>query len=265
VANLVVNWRERQQSLDMIEKRANQLLSFATAVKRRDFNGIKRSLGIVKITKKAEAKRAADLFLEFHFGWDPLIQDIGNAVEILQSPLRDKPVKARGKAIRENIVFTRDYGSIVNGHYTSHQSAFIRAITQVTVSATVKVTNPNLYRANQLGFLNPATVAWELVPFSFVVDWFVPVGDFLNSFTEYCGLDFKDPCYFETVKTPAWSSQSWYDPTPGKFASQTFTGFWGKRILGIPSVNLNHRRYSGLSPTRAATAISLLLQGLRNV
>ena len=27
---------------------------------------------------------------------------------------------------------------------------------------------------------NPAVLAWEALPYSFVVDWFIPIGDYLN-------------------------------------------------------------------------------------
>jgi hypothetical protein len=32
-----------------------------------------------------------------------------------------------------------------------------------------------------LGLADPLSVAWELTPWSFVVDWFLPVGDYLNA------------------------------------------------------------------------------------
>lgn len=41
-----------------------------------------------------------------------------------------------------------------------------------------------------LGLTNPASVAWELVPFSFVVDWFAPVGDWLNALDATLGYSF---------------------------------------------------------------------------
>ena len=37
---------------------------------------------------------------------------------------------------------------------------------------------------------NPLLTAWELVPYSFVVDWFVPIGDFINQYASTDGLVF---------------------------------------------------------------------------
>lgn len=33
----------------------------------------------------------------------------------------------------------------------------------------------------RFGLLNPLEVIWELVPFSFVADWFLPIGDYLSA------------------------------------------------------------------------------------
>ena len=50
------------------------------------------------------------------------------------------------------------------------------------------ISSPNSLKANQLGLVNPASVAWELIPFSFLVDWFLPVGKFLESYTDTVGM-----------------------------------------------------------------------------
>lgn len=49
--------------------------------------------------------------------------------------------------------------------------------------------NPGLRQLNGLGLLNPALLWWELLPYSFVVDWFLPVGDVLTSLTAGIGMD----------------------------------------------------------------------------
>jgi len=49
-----------------------------------------------------------------------------------------------------------------------------------------------LSNLSQMGLLNPAEVAWELTPWSFVVDWFVPVGNVLEALTARVGVTFID-------------------------------------------------------------------------
>jgi hypothetical protein len=67
-----------------------------------------------------------------------------------------------------------------------------------------------------VGLLNPATVAWELVPYSFIADWFVPVGDYLTGLTADCGLVFKGGsvtsgtvCHVETEFLSATNVFNW--------------------------------------------------------
>jgi len=45
---------------------------------------------------------------------------------------------------------------------------------------------------NQLGLANPVNTAWELTPWSFVVDWFIPIGPVLSALSAPAGLIFVD-------------------------------------------------------------------------
>jgi hypothetical protein len=38
--------------------------------------------------------------------------------------------------------------------------------------------------------INPLSIGWEVIPYSFVVDWFAPIGNTLSSLTATAGLDF---------------------------------------------------------------------------
>lgn len=63
---------------------------------------------------------------------------------------------------------------------------------QTTAWLLVCVRNKTLMRLEQFGLANPTAVAWELVPFSFVADWFVGIGDYLAAQTALLGLEVLD-------------------------------------------------------------------------
>jgi hypothetical protein len=42
--------------------------------------------------------------------------------------------------------------------------------------------------ANRLGLTDPVSLLWEVIPYSFVIDWFVNVGDFLHATGTISGL-----------------------------------------------------------------------------
>lgn len=72
-------------------------------------------------------------------------------------------------------------------YYTKDKSTLRRG---VTVELLYRVGNPILYNLDSLGLINPASVLWERMPLSFVIDYFVNVGDFLSALTAPVGVDF---------------------------------------------------------------------------
>jgi hypothetical protein len=39
--------------------------------------------------------------------------------------------------------------------------------------------------ANDLAFIDPLTTLWEIVPYSFIVDWFVNIGDLVKAYSPF--------------------------------------------------------------------------------
>lgn len=197
---------------------------------------------------------ASALWLEYWFGWSPLVADIHSAVSILEAELPEAvrvtaSATARTELDRE-LIGTDQY---LSGTYT----------VRVRMGATVSVENPNLRRATLLGLTNPASVAWELIPFSFLIDWFIPVSKFLDSWSDFFGLSVKDPwtstlTTFTGVENYRWAYQG------GAYHVDTkhVTGQY-QRDMGISSPVIYPKVFKGLSVTRGATAVSLLLQVLK--
>ena len=262
-AMMVVNYMERAQALDAIYRRGTQLLDFIRALKRGNVVKAAKVLGCRANvagesasrrygpkTWRSKSKRFADDFLEWHFGWSPLIADIGNAVELLQGPVPFGRFKARGRKVPIDSQFTG-----VN------QVATYKGFAQAECGCCFTVTNPNLYLANKLGFVNPAAIAWELVPFSFVVDWFVNVGDFLTQSSELYGLTISDPYTTQLLVIAPCSARYRYTYANKLYGFESLShGVWLDRATKLPDVKLGIRPGWRLSPVRAATAISLLVQ-----
>jgi len=272
-AMLAVNWVERKQAIDMITKRANQLLRFGSALKRGDLIGVYKSLdlpiervsrdlrGRVRKSRYATSRYYADTFLEFHFGWGPLMSDISTCVDILQQPVSWPLIKVRGKRFPIDYQLKRLINPPSSDEYNLVQS---KGWAQATCSARVNVSNPNLWLANQLGFVNLASVVWELTPWSFVVDWVFNVSQFLSQWTDFAGLTLDRACTTTVMRVPSCDFLYMYAPggNPSKSRHVRLSGHWVSRDLGIPSVTLGRIPYKPLSAVRGATAISLLAQKL---
>lgn len=253
-AMLIVNAAERKEAGKMIVNSANRMLFAFQLLQRGRRASAMKALGLTPKGKKwNRAADASNLWLEYHFGWEPMVKDIYSAVEILQSNPPPRIARGSGKV------------TSTAGSYMIPYSIQGRVQNKLTVrlQATVSVTNPNLHKAAQLGLINPASVAWELIPFSFLVDWFIPVGNFLNSYTDFVGLELENA--FTTTFLES-ESNEWmdarYDQAGWTFFDTSAVGV--SRILGIDLPLPTFSLPRGLSLTRGATAIALLVGAFRN-
>jgi hypothetical protein len=61
---------------------------------------------------------------------------------------------------------------------------------KVLVRLDYSLSNPVLANLSQMGITNPVELAWEELPYSFVADWFLPIGDYLGNLDATLGWDF---------------------------------------------------------------------------
>lgn len=116
-------------------------------------------------------RHAANSWLALRYGWIPLLSDAYSAADAYQTLSTKKPdryVRVRSKAsipmpTSSQFVMSTDYGK------------YSRSI--------VLKTRVKLSTAKSLGFLDPTLLAWELLPFSFVLDWVYDVGSWLDLVT----------------------------------------------------------------------------------
>lgn len=174
LAMTAYTWR---QSLGMITGKLGQVHNFLQGVERLLRQKKKR-----RNRKKIDARTdTADAVCEVEFGWKPVISDIKAAFKVLASELPPTRVKATHRvAIHAEKMVSR---VLPDRHQTT--AGFARC----TYSTDVKVTNHNLWLLNQLGVIHLQAVAWDAIPWSFVVGAFGNFNQWLQSFTDYVGLE----------------------------------------------------------------------------
>lgn len=250
-ANLALNLAERKQAVNMMANRALQLVRFTRALRKLKFRDAATELGLHRDAYpkgvRANSKAFGSNYLEFHFGWSPLVADIGKAVDILLDTPLDRRVRAGARASEYHIRAGNPPWWSTDYRVREHR---------VQMIADVRVTNPNALLASQLGFVNPAMIAWELVPFSFVVDWFANVGDVLSSYTDFTGLELIQPMTTAYASATATMQAYGGNPCDGWY-------YVMNRSEGIRGPTLSFRPFKGFSVRRGLAAISLLLQHLR--
>lgn len=122
-------------------------------------------------------KEISALWLQIQYGWKPLISDAYEACNAY-SALADKPRTSRltVRKSRSEKVSRTDYYWLTTGNY--------RASRQIIYEMTERLST-----ARSLGLVDPLSIAWELVPFSFVADWFIPIGSYLDALNTIPHLD----------------------------------------------------------------------------
>lgn len=194
-------------------------------------------------------KQAAGLFLEYHYGWTPLLNDIYAGLNALvDAPVWDRRIEA--KASSGNFALDKR-GVPWAGEYHDGTATYYTRL-----ACAIRVTDPNLYSLNKTGLINPLQVAWQLTPFSFIVDWFVNVEQYLGSLTDWMGLGIRTP--LTSDKAVANSVSMYNDPYDHWEA--VFKGYSLARRTSLPQVVLVPAEWKGLSVTRAAVAVSLVVQ-----
>lgn len=160
------------QSSSMINSRLRRLHSFFSLVR----SNLRRKPWLYS------KKDLASDFLEGEFGFLPLAADIYKSVTtVCGNAIPPEYVHATCKHTH-NVYTSEKYGGIDVVRRSESGTA------RITISAKAEISNPNLWLANRLGVINPATVAWDLVPWSFVVNYFVNVNQVLGALTDTVGL-----------------------------------------------------------------------------
>lgn len=249
---------ERRDAFQMITARATQLARAFTFLRRGRFGDFTRVLGVRRRPhhqrlRWSRPRDASSLWLEYWFGWSPLVGDIYSAASVLTSP--GPRLKAVGVGRDTYTRVHRDSWG------TSHGFEDVTSKVLCRIQAEVWIDNPNLYLLSSMGLTNPAHVLWEVVPFSFVVDWFGTIGRVLDSLDDFYGLGVRNGTTTMHVQTSSSVRRTRDNWTPGVYtvifdARHVHT----RRTIGISRPYVLWKAPDRLALTRAATSIALLVQ-----
>lgn len=133
-------------------------------------------------SRDSASKRIANRWLEYQYGLKPLISDIYASAEVLAVRVREGlPQRVSSKKFEEITYERRNVGSY-RGVLNVSENYYLKK------TAFYTIRDSSLKELSQLGITNPLLLAWELVPYSFVIDWLLPVGDFLESLDSLVGV-----------------------------------------------------------------------------
>lgn len=176
---------ERAQTARLIGDTATSLARAFTQLKRGNVRNAMHALGISGRRSEPRGSSIPKKWLELQYGWKPLLSDVWGAVDALSKRDRsDWRVTAKGRAQTKKDKTYSETGNNVS-HFVSSTKGEFYAF--VRIDAFLR----EVSSLTSLGVTNPLNVAWELVPYSFVVDWFLPVGNWISSLDATLGMDIQ--------------------------------------------------------------------------
>lgn len=261
---------EGREALGLVADRSMQLFRSYRFLRKGHFTSFLRELGIEpkrkhkrytleregrrKSVVREVARKSSGLWLEYWFGWAPIAGEIYQSTIVLTAG--QTYGKHWGTATMKCPPKTMGVGGggsaksvVESGRYT------------VKCGAEFKLVNLNQALTQQLGLANPLAIAWELVPFSFVADWFTNVGDVIGALSDYNGISISNPYTTEFLKTSGTYDTSYAGNTPSTWWKYKYNSYFHRRKASMIKPVLVRPQISnfGHSLTRAATAVSLLV------
>lgn len=118
-------------------------------------------------------KEVARIWLEMQYGWKPLLQDVHDGAEACAYLLNVAVERARkAEMIHKQKTARRSF---------DYNDGFCRTYGEAYHTRHIRVRYTDLPAPNSLGLTDPSSLIWENIPFSFIADWFIPIGTFLEN------------------------------------------------------------------------------------
>lgn len=220
--NLSMALASRKQTASLLASSARTLHNSATSALKGNFKKAFRVLGL----RYRPQQSVANKYLALVFGYRPLINDIYGLYEELCSPKSNRMmVVVRGKAnerVRRNVYTSSVYTD--SGSYNFGRGiARLEQHDNITqkMSWWFELDSKFLQDLARNGLTNPAVVAWDLVPFSFVLDWLLPVGRVLNALDAQVGFNYLGGSHTTFIRSIVTVKKVTFEPLPDNTYYQT--------------------------------------------
>lgn len=212
----------------------------------------------------------ANGYLEFKYGWKPLLSDVFNAADESIRCTLNQLQRFRASASVPLTGAKTVYTSI-GGPDTPIHVEWAGGRLSTTYSMVLRIPDSSFDIA-RWSSLNPLTIGWELIPYSFVVDWFVGVGSYLRNVetalyynTQFVSGYRSDFCFWpfkaKLIQHTSFGSGKKIE-TQDLIAFKSYVQFNRSVLQSYPSPSLPHFR-ADLGASQLTSAAALLRQLLR--
>lgn len=287
--DLLVDLAGIKQTVTMLVSAGKRLLSLASNI--RNFLRLltaptpadwRTLLDAFTVGQSVPLPRLAGLWCELRFGWGPLLRSIDAIAEVLNGMDSENQVKRLTYRASETIVFSQtaenfQYLSPIPG--TSWTRVFTVEVDRTVNFRAGLIADVRHSTLTELGLSWSAfpTAVWDVVPFSFIVDRFLNIADFIRSHMPKPGVSIQANPWVVTrdVSTTVWKSEyiaahstspSGTAIQPGVHSALRFTSSVTdrERISGPPLMPVVRHDWASInSLLNAIDGIALAIQQMR--
>lgn len=262
--NLAVNAAQSRQLIDMVVSNLGKLGRSILALKRGDFATAARQLGASPRTTTLKPSDISGRWLELQYGWLPSLSDAFEAAKAYEFITKDE----RSSTIRVGAKAEIIGEASANPGLVSCKEKWVQRVSY-RYELFEKLDAPR-----SLGLMNPLSVAWEIIPYSFVVDWFLPIGSYLDNLAILPHLKGRWTKTMSTVSSEH-GQDVWVAPLPGFYlgypkqisaVQMLYTdvkrGLMSQRTTGTDAIPVAFPKFdsSGLHGKRIWNALALAYQ-----
>jgi len=251
---------EGNHTIKLVRETFKTIVGALVDLKRGDFAYAARRLNVKNVTTRRPNYDLSGRWLELQYGWIPLVHDVFAAMDAFDrlNNRRISHVITAGTFRSQNVLVppSGSYSWEWSYQTTLKQRIWYDWVVDEDFSAPVS-----------LGLEDPAGIVWEVLPYSFVVDWFLPISAYLDALNTLPRL--KGRWMITRVKTVTGKSgvvtpQTWMKFYSGckstrKQVTVQRTVGTGFRALDIPLPNLKPLG-AALSPLHLTNAAALAHQ-----
>lgn len=261
--NLAQAFAERRMTANLVADSLNRIAGSVMALRKGNWRRAGKLL-------KQSWRKAPRSWLEYQYGWNPLMDDVFGSVEALKK--RNSPGDWL-VTVKDSAMDVEQWEQFFQNSTTSTKRPFWyknRRSRGHFIRLDYEPGNTFLTTVSGLGLTNPLQLAWELVPYSFVIDWFTPIGDWLSSLDASLGFKFysgsitaREESYETTDNLQCLSGEHngwWYNNTRVETSKRSLhlkrEVFSASPLPGFPGFK------DPFSASHVANGLSLLTQAL---
>lgn len=168
-----------------------------------------KKLDLKFIRGQLSATNLRSSWLEYRYGIRPIVADVRNALEAYDRLMKGRGERSRyrGQASEQEVTKVTEVCTLRPPFPTTLRLQLQGQRTRVTsarATVLVDVTSEGSKLSDAaviLGGYEAIQSAWELIPYSFVVDWFINVGDWVSSWVPMVGASIVGSCVTTQVVT----------------------------------------------------------------